>query len=94
MPNQTVSDSSRETDAKPTEPEGLQAGQMKSSVTHFEIYAEDPVKLADFYRTVLGWQVDKAPGIDYWRIKTTPGQTNCIAGGLLLRPIAGPRAVP
>ena len=41
---------------------------MTSSVTHFEIYGENPAKLAEFYRTLLGWQVDKAPGIDYWRI--------------------------
>jgi uncharacterized protein len=36
-----------------------------SQVTHFEIYAEEPAKLAEFYRTLLGWQIEKAPGIDY-----------------------------
>jgi len=40
-----------------------------SRVTHFEIYAEDPAKLVEFYRTLLGWQIEKAPGIDYWRIR-------------------------
>ena len=45
---------------------------MTSSVTHFEIYAEEPTKLVEFYRTLLGWQIDKAPGIDYWRIETGP----------------------
>ena len=48
---------------------------MSSSVTHFEIYAEDPAKLAEFYRTLLGWQLDKAPGIDYWRIDTGSGES-------------------
>jgi uncharacterized protein len=40
------------------------------SVTHFEIYASEPEKLADFYRTMFGWQLEKAPGIDYWPIQT------------------------
>ena len=44
--------------------------QMTSSVTHFEIYAEEPARLAAFYRALFGWKIDKAPGIDYWRIDT------------------------
>ena len=65
---------------------------MTSSVTHFEIYGEDPAKLAEFYRTLLGWQIDKAPGIDYWRIDTGAGESKGIGGGLLFRPIPGPRS--
>jgi predicted enzyme related to lactoylglutathione lyase len=30
---------------------------MTSSVTHFEIYGEEPAKLADFYPSIFGWQV-------------------------------------
>ena len=41
-----------------------------SSVTHFEVYAEEPSKVAEFYRSLFGWQVDEAPGIDYWLIQT------------------------
>jgi hypothetical protein len=65
---------------------------MTSALTHFEIYAEDPAKLAEFYRTLLGWQIDKAPGIDYWRINTGAGESKGIGGGLLFRPIPGPRS--
>ena len=65
---------------------------MTTSVTHFEIYGEDPAKLAEFYRTLLGWQIDKAPGIDYWRINTGSGDAKGIGGGLLFRPIPGPRS--
>ena len=65
---------------------------MTTSVTHFEIYAEEPAKLADFYRTLLGWQIDQAPGIDYWRINTSSGEAKAIGGGLLFRPIPGPRS--
>jgi predicted enzyme related to lactoylglutathione lyase len=68
------------------------ANEMPSAVTHFEIYAEEPAKLAEFYRTLLGWQVDKAPGIDYWRINTAPGEDHAIGGGLTFRPIQGPRS--
>ena len=42
---------------------------LSGAVTHFEIYAEDPAKLADFYRGLFGWQVEQAPGADYWRIQ-------------------------
>src|SRR5258708_22786995 len=63
-----------------------------SPVTHFEIYAEDPAKLAEFYRTLLGWQIEKAPGIDYWRIQTAPAEPKGINGGLTFRPIPRPRS--
>jgi len=33
---------------------------MMNSVTHFEIFAEEPDKLAQFYRTLLGWQIEKS----------------------------------
>jgi predicted enzyme related to lactoylglutathione lyase len=59
---------------------------MIGSVTHFEIYGEEPAKLAEFYRVVLGWQLDKAPGVDYWRI-----QTDSLNGGLTYRPLVALR---
>jgi predicted enzyme related to lactoylglutathione lyase len=61
-------------------------------VTHFEIYAEDPTKLADFYEELFGWEIEKAPGIDYFRISTGPSDNGGIQGGLLHRPIPGPRS--
>ena len=65
---------------------------LLSSVTHFEIYASEPGKLADFYRALFGWQLEKAPGIDYWRIQTEPSNTNSFNGGLTYRPIPEPRS--
>jgi len=38
---------------------------MTSTVTHFEIYGEHPVALADFYRKAFGWQVEQMEGIGY-----------------------------
>jgi hypothetical protein len=65
---------------------------MISSVTHFEIYAEEPSRLAEFYRTLLGWRIEKAPGVDYWRIETGSEASTAIGGGLLFRPIQGIRS--
>lgn len=64
---------------------------MTGSVTHFEIYGEEPAKLADFYRGVFEWRLDKAPGVDYWRIQTGSAGATGINGGLTYRPIAGTR---
>lgn len=63
-----------------------------AAVTHFEIYAEEPAKLADFYRSLFGWQIVQAPGIEYWRIQTGAADPAGIGGGLLYRPIPGPRS--
>ena len=55
-------------------------------LTHFEIFGEEPAKLAEFYRSVFGWPIEKAPGVDYWRIQPAPGS---LSGGLTFRPIPG-----
>jgi predicted enzyme related to lactoylglutathione lyase len=43
-------------------------------VVHFEIHAQDPGKLADFYRKVFGWELNKweNPGDEYWLVTTGP----------------------
>jgi uncharacterized protein len=64
---------------------------MPDPVTHFEIYAEDPAKLVDFYGALFSWTIDKAPGVDYWRIQTDAGSRG-YNGGLTHRPIEGPRS--
>lgn len=65
---------------------------MANSVTHFEIFAEEPAKLVDFYRSLFGWQIEQASGIDYWRIQTGATDSEAIRGGLLHRPIPGPHS--
>ena len=66
---------------------------MTGSVTHFEIYAEDdPNDLSEFYKELFDWQIEKAPGIDYFQIQTGPPEAGGIRGGLLRRPIQGPRS--
>jgi predicted enzyme related to lactoylglutathione lyase len=65
----------------------------KNAVSHFEIYADDPVKLSQFYSSLFDWTTEPVPGMDYRMIKTvdtdangrasTPGGIN---GGLIKRP--------
>ena len=64
---------------------------MTGPVTHFEIYGEEPAALAEFYRQLFGWRLERAPGVDYWRIETRASPGQGIAGGLTYRPIAGTR---
>jgi hypothetical protein len=52
-----------------------------SHITHFEIYGEDPEALADFYRAVLGWRIEKLEGLAYYRIEPEAGATAAIGGG-------------
>lgn len=64
---------------------------MNGQVTHFEIFADDSPKLAEFYSQLFGWKIVKATGVDYYHIQigTDPGN---IRGGLMERPIPEPRS--
>ena len=65
----------------------------KNTVSHFEIYANDPDKLTAFYTQLFDWDVQPVPGMDYRLVKavdtgsdnrpTTPGAIN---GGIATRP--------
>jgi uncharacterized protein len=75
----------------PVEDVGLIVGTaVAGQVTHFEIYGEEPAKLAEFYSSLFGWKLEKAPGIDYWRIWTPPGDSKGFGGGLTYRASQGP----
>ena len=44
---------------------------MDHDICHFEIPADDPVAVAEFYTRLFGWTVEKMPGdMEYWGIKT------------------------
>jgi uncharacterized protein len=58
---------------------------MANSLTHFEIYGEEPKELAEFYRRIFGWQLEQMEGIGYWRITTNSEKTNSLNGGLTYR---------
>jgi predicted enzyme related to lactoylglutathione lyase len=67
---------------------------MPSKVAHFEIYADDPAKLSEFYKKLFDWKIDAVPGMDYWIIKTGAtdakgaiAETGTINGGMMKRPM-------
>lgn len=59
---------------------------MANRVTHFEIYGDEPAKLASFYHELFGWRIERASGVDYWRIQLDPLATGSADGGLMSRP--------
>ncbi len=75
---------------------------MHKSIVHFEVYGDNPTKLASFYEQLFGWKFEKVPattpGFDYWLIKTVPtdkeGRPTApgVNGGLMKRPMPDARA--
>lgn len=59
---------------------------MAKRLTNFEIYGDEPEKLAVFYRELLGWQIERAEGIAYWRISINSGGEGLERGGITRRP--------
>lgn len=59
---------------------------MPGRITHFEIYGDNPGALADFYRGVLGWPIERAEGVDYWRIQLDSTDNGTPSGGVTYRP--------
>jgi predicted enzyme related to lactoylglutathione lyase len=68
---------------------------VSHGVVHFEIPADDPEKLVDFYRNVFDWKIEKMPmggDMDYWTLSTVPTddkgmptEPGGINGGLMKR---------
>jgi uncharacterized protein len=55
-------------------------------VVHFEIPADDPEKIVEFYKSVFGWGFHKWEGPeDYWLITTGADDQPGINGGLMHR---------
>ena len=66
---------------------------QKNTVSHFEIYADDPDKLTKFYTSLFDWNVTSIPGMDYRIIHSAETdaqgmlkQPGAINGGILKRP--------
>ena len=62
---------------------------MAGAVTHFEIYGDEPEKLAEFYRSVLGWHTEHIPGLSYWRAFPQANESDPLHGGFTHRAIPG-----
>ena len=73
-------------DASSSKPIRFREVNAINPITHFEIYGGTPARLAEFYRALFGWEVDQAPGVDYWRIRTGTAEVDSLSGGLTYRP--------
>jgi predicted enzyme related to lactoylglutathione lyase len=49
---------------------GFEEGDMGRPVVHWEMYAQDAGKTADFYKTVFDWDISPVPGMDYHMANT------------------------
>ncbi len=59
---------------------------MAGRLSNFEIYGDDPEQLATFYRELFGWHIERAEGVDYWRIAIDAEAAPLKAGGIARRP--------
>ena len=62
---------------------------MEHSITHFEIYGDDPQQIADFYGRIFGWRIEQMPGLSYWRIFPQANETGPLHGGVTHRALSG-----
>jgi hypothetical protein len=48
---------------------------LDRTIVHFEIPANNPEKLSEFYKSLFGWKIEKMSmgDMDYWMIETRPG---------------------
>ena len=61
---------------------------MDRTIVHFEIPANDPAKLSQFYTKLFGWTFEKfggsSSGMDYWMIKTKAKDEDAgVNGGMM-----------
>ena len=54
-------------------------------VIHFEIPSQDPERLADFYRKLLGWEIQNWGPVEYWLARTGPDSEPGINGAIARR---------
>ena len=62
---------------------------MEHSITHFEIYGDDPQRVAEFYGQIFGWRVEQMPGLGYWRIFPQANEAGPLHGGVTRRALSG-----
>lgn len=67
---------------------------VRNTIQHFEIYGDDPPKLAEFYKGLFGWKIEPAQGYpEYWMVRTVPTDDKGrptepgVNGGMMKRPM-------
>ena len=77
---------------------------MDRTIVHFEIPANNPEKLSEFYKNLFGWKIEKMSmgDMDYWMIETRAGTSQDMEkarttagtnGGMMKKMDAGQRPV-
>src|SRR5262245_11632671 len=59
---------------------------VAGQIMHFEIYGDEPKKLAAFYGALFDWRMEQVEGFEYWRIHPDPADPGKVGGGLTYRP--------
>lgn len=84
--------------------EATKAKALDHTVVHFEIPANNPEKLSEFYKNLFGWKIEKMSmgDMDYWMIETRAGTSQDMEkarttagtnGGMMKKMDAGQRPV-
>lgn len=60
---------------------------MGNPVVHWEMWSEDPAKVADFYKQTFDWDINHMAEMDYHMVN--PGGEGGISGGIM-KPKNGP----
>lgn len=61
---------------------------MANPIVHFELPADDPKTLIDFYGKVFGWKIERmSPQSEYWTVVTSESGVGSINGGILKRSV-------
>jgi predicted enzyme related to lactoylglutathione lyase len=59
---------------------------MPGELVHFDIVADDVAKIVDFYKAVMGWEMEQFPGaeggMEYWLIKPAGDDMSAVGGGI------------
>ncbi len=64
---------------------------MGSPVVHWEMWSEDPTRVADFYKQAFDWDINHIVEMDYHMVNT--GGKGGINGGIM-KPKKGPGIMP
>lgn len=58
---------------------------MSNRIVHFEIPANEPEKIMEFYSNVFGWKMQKFGDFNYWSCNTGDEKEPGINGGIMKR---------
>ena len=60
---------------------------MPGEIVHFDIVADDVGKSMEFYKYVMGWEMERFPGteagdMEYWMVKPKGDDPSAVGGGI------------